>query len=370
MRKFKHLSKRPLVRSAIILLAALICFSAIAYVVMGRPPNTLWLPNSSAYSTDDDILYLLPVKERYEATLYGRGLVYTSANGSSSVYEFAANPLLDASKCPNISGRSSLDPTKCEIQGNFNGSKLYGIDRSDASSLTEQFIQLGNTFVYIVANFNRGTDYIHNFIPVPHNQINSYLANTEKVAGPITARQQQAKSVADQKAAIAYTKLPFTPALPKTLPTGWQMLTKITGQPIQVDGPDADHPMLVSTDYTNDKNIREDVEFHVGLLSAFQIGGSCGPTPGYSMQNLPCTKVPGTDYYEASLYDNNGDFVRYLYRPLGNSLVITEIELVDNGGTKPTLSPELERAQNAITSSALPIDKSVLKGSAYSMVFY
>ena len=121
-------------------------------------------------------------------------------------------------------------------------------------------------------------------------------------------------------------------------------------------------------DYTNAQ--KQFVSIHVGKLSDFQLGSSCGPSPGYSMQNLPCTKLPNTNYYQAIVYDASNELLRYLYYPLGDSLVISSVTVYANGSVRPTMPTDLASAQTAITLNMHPVSTSAIKGSTYHKSYY
>ena len=63
-------------------------------------------------------------------------------------------------------------------------------------------------------------------------------------------------------------------------------------------------------------------------------------------------------------------FARFLYYPVGDSLVITEIETPAVNGVPSSVEPSLAVAQDTITLSAQPVPENSLKGSAYNKVFF
>lgn len=257
-------------------------------------------------------------------------------------------------------------PSKCEKTGEFQGKTVYSIGRSLPSGTIEYFVQLDGTFLFIRSRGDGGQDlgYLQSFLAMPRERTNGYLEANKKRVGEIQARQAAEKTATDNLNSLAYTKLDFTPAMPNSLPVGWQLNT--AHNTIEIDGTDADHPSLVTVDYTNGE--KQFVMVHSGRLSDFRLGALCGPSPGYSMKYLACHKV--NDYYEAVLYDERNDFVRYLYYPVGDSLVISHIAVYSEDGNQPAWPADLTKIQEAITLSAQPLDKSTLKGSVYHKIYF
>lgn len=354
-------SRKALTIAAAVLITALCVLVAATHIFT---PPTIWLPAASAYTDDNDILYTLPNHSQSMMTKYGKASVFTTPAGTQ-YYEFLANPLLDASSCPNIAGPDTLDPSGCRLQGSFHGNNVYEMDRDDASTLSERYVQLDHTFVYIVSN-DYGMHGIDKLEPLGHASLKQYLHQTDTITGAILAKQAQAKRAAQQQAANAYTKLLFTPALPSTLPSGWHMLTDIATPPVTLDGPDVLHPLLLSSDYTNGHGLS--VRFHAGALSAFHVGTTCGPTPGESMQDLPCTHV-SSGYWEAVGHMTHV-YVRYLYYPVGNCLVMSEVTAYAYGSQAPAPDPSLLAVQDQLTLGAKPVTTATLKNTAYDKVYF
>jgi hypothetical protein len=333
-------------------------------------PMTVWLPDARQYANVEDtqVLWDLPTKSTSVITPYGRAIRYSSAEKWQNLYEFTANPLLRASACPNIMHRESLSPSGCDRIGSFQGQSVYAMNRILPSGMTEYYVRLGHTFLYIQSGGDGGRSlrFIDTLKSLPRGQAKAYLANNDVRTGKIRDKQRAEQEATERHNASAYTRLDFTPALPSALPAGWQLTE--AKPPIQLDGPDADHPAMVNVGYIKSKT--QYLGLHAGKLSNFQLGQACGPSPGYSMENLSCYKVSGTDYYEAVRYDDLNDFVRYLYRPVGDSLVISEIVVYAKDNQRPAWPTELAQAQDAITTSAQPIDKNSLKGSTYNRLYY
>jgi hypothetical protein len=333
-------------------------------------PNQVWLPTSNRYMPNDETIFNLPVKSETVITKYGRGIRYTTTADWSTeykdskpwttIYEFRSSPLLKSSSCPNITNAETLLPSECKKIGTFHDQPVYTMHRSLPSGATECFVKLGQTFIFIKSGGDggEGLDHINAFAEVPHDKVSSYLANNSKRVNAIKAKQQAQKEATDKNNALAYTRLDFTPAIPTNPPSDWQLNTNATNT----------HPNMINLDYTNSN--KQYVSVHSGKLSNFIIGIQCGPSPGYSMENLACHKVTGTDYYEATLYDEQNDFVRYLYRPVGDCLVISQIFVYADGGKRPGFPVELARVQDIITSGAQPTDKTSLKDSTYHKLYY
>lgn len=374
MKKLRHIkSKRLKYKQIFAYVGALLFVTVLLCLIFGwRLSNTIWLPDTAKYAnaSDDEVLFDLPIRGETVATKYGRANRYTSDDGWQTIYEFRSSPLLKSSSCPNILSAETLLSSECKEIGTFQNQSVYTIHRSLPSGTTEYFVKVGQTFIFIKSRGDGGEslDYLNTFVKVPRNKVSSYLSESSKRVNAVKAKQQAEKEATDKNKALAYTRLDFTPAIPTNLPSGWQLNTNVATNPIQLDGPDADHPNMVNLEYTN--NSKKFVSVHSGKLSNFVVGTQCGPSPGYLMENLACHKVPGTDYYEATLYGERNDFVRYLYRPVGDSLVISHIVIYADGGKPPGFPTELARIQDAITSSAEPTDKNTLKGSTYYKLYY
>lgn len=337
-------------------------------VTVSQLPDTVWLPDTSKYAaaSDNQTLSALPVESETITTKYGRATRYTFSDNWQTLYEFRSTLLLKSASCPNITSSETLLPSACKKIGTFQGQPVYTMHRSLPSGTTEYFVKLDQTFIYIKSSGDgsESLDYLNTFIRVPHDKVQAYLANNGRHVDAIKAKRQAEKEATEQKNAMAYTRLDFTPAIPTNLPSGWQLNTN----PLQLDGPDADHPNMINLNYANSN--KQYISVHSSKLSNFIVGVQCGPSPGYSMENLPCHKVPGTDYYEAIVYNNLNDFVRYLYRPVGDCLVISQIVVNATGDKRPDFPTELAKIQDAITLSAQPTDKTNLKGSTYYKLYY
>lgn len=364
-------------QKALIILFILVgTFILLFAITAGQLPSKIWLPDSNQYESDDEVKFNLPVKSETVTTKYGRALRYTTAINLSTeykdvkpwatIYEFRSSSLLKSSSCPNITNAETLLPSECKKIGTFQDQPVYTMHRSLPSGATEYFVKLGQTFIFVKSGGDGGEslDYLHAFVEVPRDKVSSYLAHNNKRVDAVKAKQQTQKEATVKNNALAYTRLDFTPAIPTNLPSGWRLNTS----PIQMDGPDADHPSMVNLDYTNSN--KQFVSVHSGKLSNFIVDEQCGPSPGYSMENLTCYKVPGTDYYEAILYSKLNDFVRYLYRPVGDSLVISHIVVYAENNKRPDFPTDLAKIQDAITSSAQPTDKANLKDSTYYKLYY
>jgi hypothetical protein len=361
-----------------ILAVAVLLFLAM---MSTRLPGTDWLPDSSKYTSDDGVIFSLPVKSENVSTSYGAVVRYTTAIDRSlefkdtppatTIDEFKPNPRLQASACPNISGIRPVSPSDCKKAGTFKGNPVYQISRSLPSFTVESFVKVDGTFIYVKAN-GEGMDYLNTFVSFPRRGTGNYLAANNKRADQIINKRLAEQAETRRVNAAAYTYLNFTPALAAVVPPGWS-LEGNNPKNIRIDGPDAQHPKLVSTGYwVKTKNGQKDdgVAWYSGNLVDFVVMGYCGPSPGYSMEKLPCTKIPGEDYYVAELYDMRNDFVRYTYAPVGSSLVITSLVKISEDG-KPVPRPsDLIAAQDLIAKSAKPINKNSLKGSTYERVFY
>lgn len=352
---------------------ALLIFAGINMVLLvilfGRLPNAAWLPDATKYaaSSKDLLVFNTPVRSETVITRYGRAARYiTHDDRLSTIYIFRSNPFLQASDCPNITNGETLLPSGCEKIGLFQAQPVYALNRSLPSGKTEYFVKLGQTFIFVKNGGDGGRDlaFLNSFVEVPKSKVAAYLADNRKRVEAAKAKQQAEQKALDTHNSFAYTRLDFTPAIPANLPDGW----KLNESPIQIDGPDASHPTMVNLSYSKDK--KQFVSVHSAKLSSFTIGTQCGPSPGYSMEKLPCYKVAGTDYYEAIVYSNYNDFSRYLYRPVGDSLVISHISVPNTDNKRPGFPFELATIQDVITLSARSTDKTTLKGSTYYRLYY
>lgn len=381
MRKIKRFIHKHPRYSLIIYVAGVLIMGVLLFLAIAnsRLPGEVWLPDSSKYTSDDGVIFGLPVKSNIVVTAYGSAVRYTTAidrslafkdtQPATTIDEFKPNPRLQASKCPNISGTGPLLPSDCEKAGTLRGNPVYQIRRRLASSEVELFVKVDNTFIYIKGN---DIDYAKSFVSFPRRGTGSYLAANNARAEQVIEKRLAQQAAAKYTNSLSYTYLNFTPALATTVPLGWT-LEGNDPKNIRLDGPDAQHPKLVTTGYyVKQKNGQkgDGIMWSSGNLADFVVMGTCGPSPGYSMEKLPCNKVPGEDYYVSELYDERNDFVRYTYAPVGSSLVITSL-VKDSGDGKPVPRPvDLINAQDLIAKSAKPIDKNSLKGSTYDRIFY
>jgi hypothetical protein len=375
MKKMRHIKQKHPKFSLVIGCAALLTTAGVMTYLISewRSSSVVWLPENAEYASasDDQLLFDVIVRSDNVITKYGQATRFTSTDNWQKIYEFHSSPLLKSSSCPNITNFETVLPSGCQKLGNFKGEPVYTIHRSLPSGATEYYVKLGATFVYIMSGGDGGQslDYLKTFVSLSRDNVGSYLADNSKRVNAVKAKQQADQKTTNQNNDVAYTRLDFTPAIPKNLPSGWQLNKNTATNPVALDGPDADHPNMVNIDYTNSNN-EQFVSLHVGKLSNFRITTQCGPSPGYSMEDLACHKVAGTDYYEATLYDERNDFVRYLYRPVGDSLVISQIVAYAEGDMRPNRPTELIKIQDAITLNAEPTDKSNLKGSSYYKLYY
>lgn len=290
MKRLRHFcGKHPRISLVVVLLGALLFATTTAYLLIGwRLPGIVWLPDAVKYSTasDDSALSDLPVKAENVLTRYGRATRYTSAGGWQVAYALRPNILLEASNCPNVANTETVSPSACEKLGTFQGQSVYTIHRSLPSAESEYYVKLGSVFMYIMSDDYgvQSLDYINTFSGLPRDKVKPYLDANNKRTRKIQAKQQAEKKATDHNNSLAYTRLDFTPAIPTKLPSGWKLNKD---NPIEIDGPDANHPTMVNMDYTNTSN-RLFVSLHIGKLSDFRLGQQCGPSPGYSMEDLAC----------------------------------------------------------------------------------
>jgi len=348
-------------------LASAILLAMFTWLALTWRMPTQWLPDAASFknTSDQDVLFNAPIKSRTSITKYGKATQYTTDSEWGVIYEFQANPRLKASECPNVTSIESLLPSGCEKLGTFQGQPVYTMHRRLPSGSVEYFVQVDKTFIFVKAggDGNESLDYLRTFVAIPHSSVKSYLTQNSKRVDAIKAKQKAEDEATKKKNAASYTKLNFMPALPAQLPNGWHRNGIFT-----IDGPDADHPRLVTGEYRSGNDMF--VQLYSGKLSDFKLDGQCGPTYGASAGYLACHKPIGEDYYESSWYDDASGFVRFLYRPVGDVLVVTEINIQPDPNKQFTYPTELAAVQDSITKSAQLTDKNSLKGSAYLKVFY
>jgi len=347
-------------------LASAILLAMFTWLALTWRTPTQWLPDAASFknTSDQDVLFNAPIKSRTSITKYGKATHYTTDVGDV-IYELQANPRLKASDCPNITNTESMLPSGCEKLGTFQGQPVYVMHRRMPSGSVEYFVQVDKTFIFVEGggDGSESLDYLRTFVVVPHSSVKSYLSQNSKHVDAIKARQKAEDEATTKKNAASYMKLDYMPALPAQLPHGWHRGIFTT------DGPDADHPRLVSAEYESAANDMF-VHLYSGKLSDFTLDGQCGPTYGAFTEYLTCFKPTGADYYESSSYDSATSFTRFLYRPVGDVLVVSEINIQSDPHKQFTYPTELAAIQDSITKSAVQTDKNSLKDSTYSKVFY
>jgi len=301
-----------------------------------RLPSRVWLPDATHFSDDRSFMFGVPVQKQQVFTKYGRGPYYPSA---------------------------------CTQKGTLQGAPVYTISRRMPSTTDESFVTIGNTFLYIkAAGGSSGQKYFDSFTEVTPGSDRLYLLPNARRVEQINSQSRIDKVTLSQKNAQAYSKLDFTPAIPQSLPPGWTINERLGPPPhMEIDGLNADHPSLINFSYQ--KNHEQSVTMHVGRLSDYQLmGPNCGPSPGNSMGYVACRKIG--PYYQAEFYNRLNDYVRYLYYPVGDSLVISHIHVMSKDRQPPARPTELIASQDAITLSAKPVDKNTLKGAGFDKTFY
>ncbi|HTE57307.1 MAG TPA: hypothetical protein VK694_01065 [Verrucomicrobiae bacterium] len=345
-----------------------------------RLPSRVWLPDATHFSDDRSFMFGVPVQKQQVFTKYGRGLMYSSAQTLvlhrdeplgpwTIIVALPASPLLKASACPNIADITPYYPSACTQKGTLQGAPVYTISRRMPSTTDESFVTIGNTFLYIkAAGGSSGQKYFDSFTEVTPGSDRLYLLPNARRVEQINSQSRIDKVTLSQKNAQAYSKLDFTPAIPQSLPPGWTINERLGPPPhMEIDGLNADHPSLINFSYQ--KNHEQSVTMHVGRLSDYQLmGPNCGPSPGNSMGYVACRKIG--PYYQAEFYNRLNDYVRYLYYPVGDSLVISHIHVMSKDRQPPARPTELIASQDAITLSAKPVDKNTLKGAGFDKTFY
>lgn len=130
--------------------------------------------------------------------------------------------------------------------------------------------------------------------------------------------------------AQAYTKLSFTPALPASLPTGWEQ-----GSGRGTVYGDGQPPIPKALPHTTSA-------CRLVKLSDFSLDGRCGPTIG-----------GGGDYLS-----------RYLYRPIGDALVQVSATKCCSLDIRSIPQKELT-AQDALVKTLQPTSKEMFKDAKY-----
>jgi hypothetical protein len=361
-------------RALLVLGSATFVFLLLALFAL-RLPGDAWLPDAAQYPDNNSALFNLPIKRDTLFTRYGRAVRYQSAKEwvlhrsepigpFTTIYAFQANPLLRASDCPNITRIEPHDPSGCTTKATLRGQPIHTIHRRFASTTDESYVQIGNTFLYIV-HTDRPDSYFGTLKRMSTRTVDIYLATNATRMNAINTQVRAEKALQAKKSAAAYTKLNFRPAVPGALPTGWTLNTKNPAPHMTLDGPDADHPSLVNMSY---RNGQQSVRMHVGRLSDFALGPTCGPTPGHSMGYVACRRVGR--YYQSVFLTRYQDYVRYMYYPVGDSLVFTAIQVPAKDGQAPAHPTQLIAAQTALTLAARPVDKNTFRGVPFDQMYY
>lgn len=360
-----------LILAGVITLAVLIGFAIYTIITASHSPKTIWLPKESNDTiSNEEAPYRTITTQGNTITRFGRAVTYSSDKKWQQIYELRSTPALIANTCPNISGAESLMPSSCKKIGTFQNSSVYAINRSLPSGSTEYFVKINDTFILIKSSGDGGQsmDYLNTFVRIPRQDISAYLTKNKVHLRTVYAKQRAIQGGIDAKNATAISRLDFTPALPKTIPSGWHLTDR--EYRYELDGPDADHPSMISFVYA-DKADKHFINMHVGRLSDYTLASQCGPSPGYSMGYFACHKVDGTDYFEAVSYDSSNDYVRYLYRPVGDSIVISSIyEYSPGNGKRAHIPTDQLTVQDTLTTSAEPVAKDTIIDSAYNKIYF
>jgi hypothetical protein len=262
-------------------------------------------------------------------------------------------------------------PSGCDKIGSFSGQPVYALHRSLPSGMTEYFMNIDGTFVSVQSGGDGGQSlkYIETFQRLPRGKSAAYFAASRAVVQQTQDRIDRRTAAEKLKNSLSYTKLDFTPAVPTAIPEGWKMHRYPEGTGYQLDGPDADHPAMVNYGYTNNRDNLQGVDMHSVRRSGITLGSTCGPTPGNNMEKLPCTLTP-SGYYEALVIQPGSYTARYLYYPLGDTVLISGISRIFEEGQPHTLPTAIMAIQDALMRSAKPTNKDSFKGSEYYKVYY
>lgn len=335
------------------------------------PPNALWVPDNTKKLSDDKTVYSLPIYSKTIDTKFGSAVYYESDGGQDKYYILRSGPKLKASDCPNITNIEPNLPSDCKKIGTFKNQPVYTMERRLSSFTAEYFIDVNGSFIHIVAGGGSfdNLDVANRLRPIQLSELQNYTSKNKTQVEQILAKRKAAEEARVRNENLAYTRLTFTPYLPTAVPANWNNSNN-DPKKIYIDGVDADHPALITTDYWLPENENFIINWHVGKLSEFSLTTQCGPTPGFGMEALPCRKVPGKPYYEATGYGELNDFWRVLYYPIGDTLIITTIIVQSKDAKRPAWPTELARMQDSVTLSAQPVELSALKGSTYRGTFY
>ena len=321
------------------------------YLYRSVPPfrgvvSKVWLPPSDAAKLRGDILALHTHAEAETHGRFGKWMHIKTGvryNTPSMVQADAKGKGLDPARCPNVLGVEEVVPSGCKKVGEVRGESVYAITRQLPSETTEAHVRLGGT--YVVAFTGASDDSIAAYIRTlqglsPRTASDVLNRNSVRVAAEKSDIKKRKDAVRHTESQ-AYRHLPFTPALPATLPAGWKQTAAI------IMGETPEKPEHIEISYA--KNKKTYVTVYLLPRGDFASPNRCGPLLYGELTYVPCWPIPGEDYFKGEVYGDSYS-TRYLFRPIGNVLAVTDIT-VNSDAPDRVYAPDEADAQVAITKS-------------------
>jgi hypothetical protein len=317
----------------------------------------VWLPQTPAANTSREAVLALPVKL---LTDWQKGVKFLPMYpGDPEIVEVnAAEHGLNAAACPNVRADVEASPTRCRKIGTIADENVYAMRRQKSSHNVHAYTERGDTLIVIsgVHSNQEALTYLRSFVKVARRDADKQLGinriHVEKVAAEIKTEKQDALAERSE----AYKRLPYDPALPATLPAGWvQSSVKITGT-------EASSPTVAEVIYK--KGRERFISMSLVPKTAFAITATCGPTPSENGAFLPCSAVPGEDYYTGGI-NEPGRVAWYIYRPVGEVVAVLHTSMRADYGQPLLFSDHILQSQRSIAKSLRPADKARLAGSVF-----
>jgi hypothetical protein len=299
------------------------------------------------------------------------GIIYTANQdlGGVKMFQARANSLrYDPSDCPNVLGWDEILPSDCHRIGkNSLGGPIYAYGPSLPSGKNIGFTTLGNTFIVVITS-SMATDeqvraYITTLQKVPALDVQQQISANKRMADKASAQLAGAAKAIEDREAIAYQSLPFKMLLPRDVPKDW----KLSNESNTVYAESPDRASMASVSYTGPHKYKDWVTIHVAKKELFRLQDICGPTPGHSLDYLPCARVVGTDYYQATTVSPNNDTISEVrYQEVGDVMVISSIaSRVDAPGEQLLMPRHLREVRDTLTHAYVPADNKMFQGADY-----
>ena len=278
----------------------------------------------------------------------------------------SSNLRYNAGHCPNVLSWEELLPGACENLGKSKwGSQIYGYAPSLPSGRYIAYTNIGGTFVVAMGGFMAGGEdmkaYINSLERIPAWRVAGHIAEGKRRADATAAQMRAAAQAKEDYEASGYQRLTFNPVMPAHAPSGW----KLSGRTLYAR--QSGEVALAEYIYIGPDKDRDLIEIFVGRKELFQLNGpngTCGPTPRFGTEYLPCGKVPGENYYMVSYVGQDNDLIGEVrYQEIGDLVIATTMTYRD----KSLVMPEsLRRARDLLTKDYRPVEKAFFKDAFYS----